>query len=131
MKQAVFAILASILCLAFAAPSSVKVTGFFSDMTLNAETGDVLGIEIHVVPTAKGFMTVFQSSEGEPAVPVVVPTKIDGDTIELTIPAGTANAGRFVGRISSEGITGSFVGEQLGPNGRKIIHLKRGKSYWQ
>lgn len=116
---------------ALPAAQPLKATGIYSDMSFNQESGDVLGIELYVVLSSKGYVVVFQSSEGEPTVPVVVVAKIEGDTIEFELPPGCAYAGRFTGTLTDEGITGTFPSGRLGPKGNKIIRLKRGKGYWQ
>ncbi|MGH8069041.1 MAG: hypothetical protein ACRERE_28160 [Candidatus Entotheonellia bacterium] len=108
-----------------------RATGIYSNMSFHEESGDVLGIEVFVMRSSKGYFVVFQSSEGAPAVPVVVPVRIDGKSIEFDLPAECAYAGKFKGTLTEEGITGGFPSGRLGPDGSSLIRLKRGKSYWQ
>lgn len=103
-----------------------KVTGIYSNMVYNNEGGDVLGTEIFVVNANRGYYVVFQSSEGEPAPPVVIPAKIDGTSVSFTLPADVDPRGTFTGKVDAKGITGSFSG-----GNRQTVTLPRKGSYWQ
>lgn len=100
-----------------------KVTGMFSSMAFHEESGDVLGDELLIVPTARGYFVVFQSSEGEPAVPVVVPAMIEGQDISFSLPK--PGPGDFRGTITQHELIGSFCGNS------EQMRLKRKNSYWQ
>lgn len=123
----VTAVVPHVLC----ATRPARVTGMYSDMSFHQESGDVSGIEVFVVLTSRGYFVIFQSSEGEPAVPVVAPAKIEGKSIEFDLPPECAYAGKFRGTLTEEGITGNFPSGRLGPDGSSVIRLKKGKSYWQ
>lgn len=103
----------------------VKVTGIYSDLAFNKESGDVLGEELLIVFSREGYYVVFQSSEGEPIAPVVIPAKIDGQKISFTLPANMAERGKFIGKFSRNWLIGKFQG-----SGQEL-HLKRKNSYWQ
>lgn len=102
-----------------------KVTGVFSDMRYNGEGGDVLGIEVFVTYSSHGYFVVYQSSEGEPSIPVVVPAHVSGTAISFAVPAGTDPRGAFAGTINGQELTGTFSGNQ------ETVHLRRKASYWQ
>jgi hypothetical protein len=101
-----------------------KVTGIYTNMTYNAEGGDVVGTEVFVVNTNRGYYVVFQSGDGEPSVPVVVPVEVSGSTIRFTLPPGMVG-GTFTGTIDTTQLTGSFS------SNHQVIRLKRNASYWQ
>lgn len=101
-----------------------KITGIYSNMHYNEEGGDVLGIEIFLIYTAKGYFVVFQSSEGEPTIPVITNAKISDSHIEFILPQESSYAGKFTGRLIANNISGRFEGGD-------VITLKRKKSYWQ
>jgi hypothetical protein len=101
-----------------------RTTGIYTDMSYNTEGGDVIGTEIFVVDTNRGYYVVFQSGEGEPSVPVVVPAKVSGSSIRFTLPSGT-EGGTFTGTIGATQLIGSFS------SNHQTIHLKRKASYWQ
>lgn len=103
---------------------SKKITGIYSNMHYNEEGGDVLGIEIFLIYTAKGYFVVFQSSEGEPTVPLVTNARISDSHIEFVLPRESNYSGKFTGRLIANGISGRFEGGDS-------ITLKRKKSYWQ
>lgn len=109
---------------ALAAEKAPKVTGIYTDMSYNAEDGDVTGTEIFVVNTNRGYYVVFQSGDGEPSVPVVVPAEVSGSSIHFTLPAKIVG-GTFAGTIGATQITGSFS------SNHQKIRLKRKTSYWQ
>jgi hypothetical protein len=102
-----------------------KPTGMFSDMAYNDEGGDLLGTEVFVTYAHDGYFVVYQSSEGEPITPVVVPATIAGTSIKFVVPKTADPRGSFVGTIGAKELTGSFSGS------KEIIHLKRKVSYWQ
>jgi hypothetical protein len=102
-----------------------KLTGMFSDMAYNDEGGDLLGTEVFVTCAHDGYVVVYQSSEGEPTTPVVVPATISGTSIRFVVPESADPRGSFVGTIGAKELTGSFSGR------KEVIHLKRKASYWQ
>lgn len=104
--------------------TSPKTTGIYTDMSYNAEGGDVIGTEIFVVDTNHGYYVVFQSGDGEPSVPVVVPAEVSGSSIHFTLPSGMVG-GSFTGTIGATELIGSFS------SNHQTIHLKRKTSYWQ
>jgi hypothetical protein len=112
---------------AAAAPASKqpKPTGMFSDMQYNDEGGDLLGTEVFITYAHDGYFVVYQSSEGEPITPVVVPTTISGTSITFVVPKTADPRGSFSGTIGAKELTGSFSGS------KEIVHLKRKASYWQ
>ena len=112
---------------AAAAPASKqpKPTGMFSDMQYNDEGGDLLGTEVFITYAHDGYFVVYQSSEGEPITPVVVPATISGTSITFVVPKTADPRGSFSGTIGAKELTGSFSGS------KEIVHLKRKASYWQ
>jgi hypothetical protein len=108
-----------------ASDRKVKVTGIYSDLAYNQEGGDVLGTELFIVLSRQGYYVLFQSSEGEPSVPVLVKAKVSGSSITFELPSEADPRGEFVGKITNDEVIGSFKA-----NGQ-TIHLKRKNSYWQ
>lgn len=106
------------------AGEAVKVTGIYTNMSYNTEGGDVVGTEVFVVNTKRGYYVVFQSGDGEPSVPVVVPAEVLGSAIRFTLPPGMVG-GTFTGAIGPAQLTGSFS------SNHQTIRLKRKASYWQ
>jgi hypothetical protein len=120
-----FCCVASFSALSKKVAPAVKLTGMFSDLTYNTEGGDLLGEEIFVVTTNKGYQVIYQQSEGEPQVPVVVPATMMGHALSFTVPAEVSGVGTFTGTVHAHDLTGTFSG-----SGMKV-RLVRKNSYWQ
>lgn len=133
MGRTVFAIALCLLigALNTHAVAAERVTGIYSNMTFNKESGDVSGIEVFVVFSRDGFKAIFQDAEGSPSVPVIVPVVMKGSDISFDLPERSGYSGKFVGRISNGKLVGSFLTGAVGKEGKPEITLKRGKSYWQ
>jgi len=133
MGRTVFAITLYVLlgALDICAVAAERVTGIYSDMAFNKESGDVSGIEVFVVFSREGFQVIFQDAEGSPSVPVVVTAVVKGSNISFDLPERNGYSGKFVGRISNGKLVGSFLAGAVGKEGKSEITLKRGKSYWQ
>jgi hypothetical protein len=112
-------------CAAATAKAPPKVTGTFSNLKYNSEGGDVLGAEISIVNSNRGYYVVYQISEGEPAVPVVLPARVAGSSISFVVPPEGNPRGAFAGTIGDQELSGTFAGN------KEQIHLKRKASYWQ
>lgn len=104
-----------------------KLTGIYSNLEYITQSGDVIGIEIFVVYSRKGYQVVFQDSEGEPSVPVVIPASVSPKRILFEIPkdVGSSYTGKFNGVFYEDKIVGSFEGLK-----DEIILIRR-SSYWQ
>ncbi len=120
-----FALIFTSINAAATEPGHPKVTGMFSDMEYSQESGDVIGIEVFLVYSNRGYFAVYQASEGEPSVPVVISAKVDGSSVSFQVPPEIDSRGSFNGTIGNSELTGRFSG-----NGQ-VVHLKRKSSYWQ
>lgn len=105
-----------------------KITGTYSDMCYNAEGGDVLGMELSIVGSREGYFVVFQASEGEPSVPVVVKVIVKDQEVEFSIPEATIFSGTFKGKVDNAGLRGNIEGYS---GYASKLFLKRQASYWQ
>jgi hypothetical protein len=119
------ALSASIACGHQVVSQRQKITGMYSNMSYNNEGGDILGVEVFLVYSRDGYRVVYQSSEGEPASPIVLPARIDGKTISFSLPSNIDPRGNFAGNIEPTELVGRFSG-----NGQ-TVHLMRRPSYWQ
>jgi hypothetical protein len=98
-------------------------------LTYHQEGGDLLGAEIKVVLTRKGFQGALQIAEGGPSPLMVVDVLFDKDQVKFKIPESYSlyGGGLFEGKIDSKGLSGAFTFR--GVKGDKEI-LLRGCSYW-
>ena len=111
----------------FSAPLiAAEVTGTFSSFMLSAQSGDIVGMEIHIVPTPKGYSAIVQGSEGAPGFPEVFEVIQQNNNISFVIPENTATGvhpGLYKGNISEIGLA------LQGPT--RNYELTRKPSYWQ
>jgi hypothetical protein len=113
----------------FAAEQQVnRVTGIYSNLAYNNESGDLSGMELLIVPSGHGpdaaYSVFVQISEGGAPYTAVVPLKLKGINIEFTLPADS--------EYPRQHFVGTLNGAQLDLRwNSEVEHLKRGKSYWQ
>jgi hypothetical protein len=105
----------------------VKVTGIYSSMEYNKESGDLNGFEIFLLMAKGDYYVIFQISEGEPSIPIITKAEIKGKLISFIIcfENNNNNSTKFTGKIYDNKIVGSFEGDD-----EKIVLIKK-KSYWQ
>jgi len=124
-------LLVSILLAAnLAAPAREKIdtsiTGMYSNLELNDEGGDLLGMEVYLVSGTGEYFAVVQCAGGVPGRPVITSVQASGATISFKLPEGQPECGTsFTGTISKKGLRGRFLGEE----GDRW--LPRGKGYWE
>lgn len=109
--------------------SDISVTGIYSSFKHSSKSGDIVGMEIHIVPNPVGYSAIIQGSEGAPAFPEVVRLKVSNRLIEFVIPKKSACGllpGNYTGSINSDGL--NLKGPA--PNYREY-YLPRGRSFWQ
>ena len=121
-----FVVLLALASVAFAQNGRPRVSGVYTDLKYNQEGGDLLGMELLIIPSdPSGYRALVQIAEGGPPFAVIVPLLVDGSHVEFTLPAGSA--------YSREHFVGTLSGTKLvlhSPQGKDET-LKRGKSYWQ
>jgi hypothetical protein len=107
--------------------ADVRVTGTFSSLRYNSEGGDLLGLEILIIPAPGdkvGYIALVQVAEGGAPYSALVPVTVTGTHIEFTFPRdGPYNGMKFSGTVSATDLTGTWS------TGNREV-LKRGRSYW-
>ncbi|MEK7775440.1 MAG: hypothetical protein AAB305_06110 [Candidatus Zixiibacteriota bacterium] len=122
-------LLAGLLCATEESETPKQLeTGIYSDMHFNQDGGDVIGIEVFLLYSVSGYHVVFQASEGEPCVPVVLKAKVQDSLISFTIPEGVLYEGEFAGWISEGKLHGNITGYS---GYASSLNLVLGLSYWQ
>ena len=121
----VLILIVAVSSIAVCASVQAKITGIYSDMYYNDEGGDIIGHELFIVYSRDNYYVFFQSSEGEPDMPQLVPARIEGSAIYFTLVSSDAKVIQFNGVITDDELTGKF------DNSERLIILRRGKSYWQ
>jgi hypothetical protein len=123
-------ILASSLSWAGPPVAPQKISGIYSDLAYNSESGDLGGMELLVIPGGEDkngliWRAFFQLAEGGAPYSTVVTLVVHGTALEFTLPPGDELAGlHFTGTISNTEIV-------LNTPAGQVEHLRRGKSYWQ
>lgn len=113
----------------FTEEKKIKYTGTFSTLAYNREGGDLLGAEIKIVATRKGYQGALQIAEGGPSPLMVVDVFFEKDKVKFEVPKSYPQygGGVFEGQIDTTGIRGAFV---FGGVRGDQEHLVRGRSYW-
>ena len=111
--------------------SQTKITGMYTDMRYQEQTGDILGVEVFLVFSRSGYQIVFQDAEGSPSIPIVVSATVEKNRIEFDLPERGGYSGKFSGTIGPRGIVGRFLSGQENSFGKKTFELRRKPSYWQ
>lgn len=104
-----------------------RITGTYSNMYYNQEGGDVLGDEIRIVATPKGYQGVLQFAEGVPGDLFIVDVKAAEKTISFAIPGSSIYSGAFTGTVENGVLKGEF---RFKSGASEKVSLPRGKSYW-
>ena len=112
------------LCLLIPAHAETTFGGTYSSFKSHRGSGDLVGVELHILPSRKGYFVVFQSSEGEPDEPVLVPAIVKASKLSFILPPGGSYTGKFTGEINSSYITGRFENGALSPHGASIWKIK-------
>ena len=97
----------------------------FSDMFLEAETGDVGGMEVILLPGYGGLWATVMIASGAPYDPVLVRVNDSHyPNIEFTLPPGEpyGDYGKFTGKISRAGLTLWNNGQRYG-----LLHRQSGR----
>jgi hypothetical protein len=114
-------------CLTAQVPQRKGVAfGSFSSLHYIAEgAGDVVGMELLVIPNMTSAYVVFQCAEGVPSEPALVPAKVIGPKIEFTVKqrGGMCN-GEYRGDANSRGML------LKGSSAKHPEFLLRKRSYW-
>ena len=112
---------------AFAAKPSF--VGIYSSFHYSEKSGDIVGMEIQIIPNPIGYSAIVQASEGAPAFPEVYRINIKENSFKLDIPK-TSACGLMPGEYSGSFKDNALVLSGPTPPGRKYI-LAKGKSFWE
>ena len=96
-----------------------------------AQTGDVVGTEITIIPQHKTAYAIFQCSEGTPADPVFIPVSINGNQLQFTVHSQDKSCdGAFTGTITAQGLKLVAPSDNKGQKASEVELLPRRASYW-
>jgi len=109
------------------AQQAPRIAGIYSSMHYIPEAGDVLGEEIKIVASGKGYRGFLQFAEGSPSEVIEVDVKVVGATVSFVIPDDNFYAGQFAGTVVNGVLKGKF---RFKNGGSEKVALRKGKSYW-
>jgi hypothetical protein len=106
----------------------VRIAGTYTDLQYNAEGGDLLGMEIKIVPVVGDRMqAVVLVSEGEPAPLVIVDVHVKDHAISFAVPENVDQAWSFNGTVTATSLTGTIT---YASGIRRKVTLPRRCGYW-
>lgn len=100
----------------------VSVTGVYSNLAYHEDSGDLMGIEVHVLYSYSGYFAVVQCGGGDPAI---VSAEVEAETIAFSLDEdGKDNCSlkKYEGHILEEGLNLK--------SGSENLLLPRQESYW-
>jgi hypothetical protein len=103
---------------------SPDIYGTFSSYTYIEESGDIVGIELVVLPGFKHPEVVFQCAEGAPGETVLSAANVADDKLTFDIPQDNMCRGHYIATLTKSGLR--LTGDHLD----KPELLPRRKSYW-
>jgi hypothetical protein len=125
MGMSVALLASAIIC---APAETAKLQGIYSNMEPSVEQGELIGIEVFVVPHIENdevaYVALVQFSDGLPTRPQLVDLAIQDDGVSFSAVHPIEGEIRFTGSIDTDGLTGRF--DALGE-----VSLPRGESIWQ
>jgi hypothetical protein len=107
--------------------AQVRVTGTFTDLRYSQESGDLIGVELLIVPAhgdTGSYVAFVQMAEGGAPYSAVVPVEVSGNKLKFSMPNPGTYAGlSFSGIVSRDRLIGTWT------DGNHEV-LRRHASYW-
>ena len=122
-----------ILSLMFASTTTLavdqkpRITGTFSNLQYVQESGDLLGYELRILFTSRGYFAVVQVANGGAGSVALEAANIAGQNVSIQLhdqPSGIVSLDGTIGAKWFEGIAKFDTGT------KERIKLARKKSYW-
>ena len=128
-RQFIFGLLVAVsasVSLEVPAADPHSLAGIYSSLTYNEEGGDLLGLELLLVPEGDlgHYAVAVQMAEGQSPQLAITHVEVKNNAFTLTFkPEGAEAPITFSCKVSVSGLTCT--------NSVSTEKLKRGKSYWQ
>lgn len=106
-----------------------SLAGIYSSFRYSDKSGDIVGMEIQLIPNPIGYSAIVQASEGAPAFPEAYRIKASGNTFTLIIPEKSV-CGLMPGIYSGTVTKKALILNSPKPLNRKY-YLPKGRSFWQ
>jgi len=109
----------------------VKVAGTYSSLEYNEEGGDLLGMEVKIVPVSDDrFQGAILVSEGAPAPMILTDVHVSGRSVTFKVPASNRDvddAWIFQGTLSEKALKGTVTHSS---GAKEQVTLLRRCGYW-
>jgi len=125
MRKLSLALCLACACLCAQAADAPIPLGHYGKLEYNAESGDLLGVEMELIRGRIGYFVLFQAAQGEREDPVLIPAKVSGMTIEIVLPDGASYSGVLKAILKGKTLEAQFANGQLSPSGEKVFKLRR------
>lgn len=110
-----------------AAPTEVRLTGTFSSMSYHAQSGDILGAEVKLVPGSRSLVAIVQLAEGAPEDPYVAEARLEGNRVSFRFPALGGGVNSFEGVVLDSALVGTFTYRS---GSKESVRLRRNCGFW-
>lgn len=108
------------------------IVGTYSNLTYSEGEGDVIGIEITILPAGTpgnySYYALVQTADGEAAAPQLAPIKFDGMNISFSFNYPGAGDVKFAGSVAGTTLIGYLTGGQFSST---KYTLPRKVGFWQ
>jgi hypothetical protein len=109
-------------------PPTVQIPGTYSDLKYDSESGDLIGLEITIVPIAgERLQAVILSSEGEPSPLLVVEVHVKEHTISFDVAPNDGERWSFRGTVAAKSLKGTI---DYHGGTKRAVTLVRRCGYW-
>lgn len=105
----------------------VDIAGTYSNVRYIEEAGDLLGMEIKIIPLGEQYQAAVFVAEGSVGPMRLVDVRVRGTTLSFEVRESEDIFWSFVGTVSAQSLKGT-VTHSLG--GRQTVNLKRKCGYW-
>lgn len=110
------------------ASGTVKLPGTYSSLAYHAESGDLIGYEVRLIPTNQGTKAVVQVAEGDAGRIYIVDIVEASGMVQFDVPLASGLRSRFNGKITHSGLKGTITHHS---GEKEDLFLKRTTSYWE
>jgi hypothetical protein len=138
MQLAATLIVLAVLCAKAGEPAAaaararpVSLAGTFSGLEYNEEAGDLLGVEIKLVPWTEGhYRAAVLIAEGSPTRFVIVDVSVRDGIVKFTVPATDLHSEdgfEFRGKVVKANLTGTIT---YASGTKEQVTVRKRCGYW-
>jgi hypothetical protein len=80
--------------------SGPRIAGTYSSLQYNAQSGDLQGYEVLIIPTDVGYKAIVQIGEGAPGQVYICQVSQEGEILSFDIPLSSGIKESFSGQVA-------------------------------